>query len=72
MKHLGLYSADNRQRTDPLETLLQAIAGGNSSVLRPVPQDPERPTEAPAGEWPAEEEGEESCTDEDEEGKGGE
>jgi phage terminase small subunit len=72
MKHLGLYSADNRQRTDPLETLLQAIAGGNSSVLRPVPQDPERPTEAPAGERPAEEEGEESCMDEDEEGQGGE
>jgi phage terminase small subunit len=71
MKHLGLYSADNRQRTDPLETLLQAIAGGNSSVLRPVPQDPERPD--PTGEDPPEEEeGESVAGEDDEEEQGGE
>ena len=73
MKHLGLYVADNRQRTDPLETLLLTIAGKTGSALRPVAHDPERPTEDPAGEAPAEEEeeGEGSGGEDDEEGQGG-
>lgn len=72
MKHLGLYGADNRQRTDPLETLLLAIAGKTGSALRPVAQDPERSTEDHAGEDTPEEEGEGSGREDDEEGLGGE
>ena len=45
-KHLGIYEKDNQQRTDPLATLLHAIAKGNGNGFRPVAQDPER-TAAP-------------------------
>jgi len=39
-KILGMYGIDNEQRTNPLATLLQAIAGGNSSAFQPVVNDP--------------------------------
>lgn len=71
MKHLGLYGADNCQRTDPLESLLLAIAGKTGSALRPVPHDPEHPAETPIEEDPPEEEGEGSRVEEDEEEQGG-
>lgn len=40
-KILGMYAIDNSQKTDPLAALLHTIAGGNSSVFRPVQDDPE-------------------------------
>ena len=40
-KHLGLYERDNEQKTDPLTSLLHAIAGGNGSAFKPVADDPE-------------------------------
>jgi phage terminase small subunit len=43
-KHLGTYEKDNQQKTDPLSSLLQRIAGGNGNGFAPVPVDPERPT----------------------------
>lgn len=41
-RHHGLYERDNEQKTDPLTSLLHAIAGGNGSAFRPVADDPER------------------------------
>ncbi len=41
-RHHGLYERDNEQKTDPLTSLLHAIAGGNSSAFKPVADDPER------------------------------
>ena len=42
-KHLGLYARDNQQKTDPLASLLHAIASGNSNGFVPQAVDPERP-----------------------------
>ena len=42
-KHLGLYERDNQQKTDPLASLLHAIASGNSNGFVPQAVDPERP-----------------------------
>lgn len=42
-KHLGLYEKDNQQKTDPLASLLHAIAAGSSNAFRPVADDPEKP-----------------------------
>lgn len=60
MKYLGLYSVDNRQRGDPLEALLQAIAGSNRSTLRPVVGGVSLPEasepEVPEAETPPEDE----------------
>ena len=41
-RHHGLYERDNEQKTDPLTSLLHAIAGGNGSAFQPVADDPER------------------------------
>lgn len=41
-KHLGLYEADNRQKTDPLSELIARIATSNRSAFAPVEHDPER------------------------------
>jgi len=41
-KHLGLYERDNQQKTDPLATLLHAIAKGSGNAFSPVANDPER------------------------------
>ena len=41
-RHHGLYERDNEQKTDPLTSLLHAIAGGNGSAFKPVADDPER------------------------------
>ncbi len=41
-KHLGLYEEDNKQRTDPLASLLARLAGGNGNGFVPVQDDPER------------------------------
>ena len=41
-KHLGLYEEDNKQRTDPLASLLARVAGGNGNGFVPVQDDPER------------------------------
>lgn len=41
-RHHGLYERDNNQKTDPLTSLLHAIAGGNGSAFKPVADDPER------------------------------
>ncbi|MET3512754.1 hypothetical protein ABIC63_000519 [Pseudacidovorax sp. 1753] len=46
-KHLGLYAEDNRQRTDPLASLLHSIASGNSNGFRPVQRDPEHESDEP-------------------------
>ncbi len=40
-KHLGLYEKDNKQKTDPLASLLHAIAKGNGNGFKPVADDPE-------------------------------
>ena len=40
-RHHGLYERDNEQKTDPLTSLLHAIAGGNGSAFKPVADDPE-------------------------------
>ena len=40
-RHHGLYERDNGQKTDPLTSLLHAIAGGNGSAFKPVVDDPE-------------------------------
>lgn len=40
-KHLGMYEKDNQQKTDPLASLLHAIAKGNGNAFQPVAQDPE-------------------------------
>lgn len=42
-KHLGLYEKDNQQKTDPLASLLHAIASGNSNGFKPQAVDPEKP-----------------------------
>lgn len=42
-KHLGLYEKDNQQKTDPLASLLNRIANGNSNGFKPVSDDPEAP-----------------------------
>lgn len=39
MKHLGLFEKDNRQKADPLVTLLQGLSG---NVVGPVADSPER------------------------------
>lgn len=44
-KHLGLYEKDNQQKTDPLASLLNRIANGNSNGFKPVSDDPEAPME---------------------------
>ncbi len=41
-KHLGLYEKDNRQKADPLTSLLHTIAKGNGNGFKPVADDPER------------------------------
>jgi len=41
-KHHGLYERDNNQKTDPLTSLLHAIASGSGSTFKPVADDPER------------------------------
>ena len=41
-RHHGLYERDNEQKTDPLTSLLHAIAGGNGSAFKPVADDQER------------------------------
>lgn len=46
-KHLGLYAEDNRQRTDPLASLLHSIASSNSNGFRPVQHDPDYEGEEP-------------------------
>ena len=38
----GTHEKDNEQKTDPLTSLLHAIAGGNGSAFKPVADDPER------------------------------
>ena len=40
-RHHGLYERDNEQKTDPLTSLLHAIAGGHGSAFKPVADDPE-------------------------------
>lgn len=40
-KHLGLYEKDNKQKVDPLTSLLHTIAGGNNNGFKPVTNDPE-------------------------------
>lgn len=40
-KHLGLYEKDNKQKVDPLTSLLHTIAGGNNNGFKPVANDPE-------------------------------
>lgn len=35
-KHLGLYKEDNKQKVDPLTSLLNTIASGNNSSFKPV------------------------------------
>lgn len=40
-KILGMFGEDNKQRTDPLAQILQAIATSNSSMFNPVSDDPE-------------------------------
>lgn len=39
-KILGMFAVDNEQRTNPLDSLLRAITGGNSSAFQPVASDP--------------------------------
>ncbi len=39
-KILGMFGADHAQQTNPLASLLHAIAGGNSSAILPVSKDP--------------------------------
>ncbi|WP_082033697.1 terminase small subunit [Pseudomonas sp. PI1] len=46
-KHLGLYEKDNEQKTDPLTSLLHAIAKNSSNAFTPVADDPEHNTPAP-------------------------
>lgn len=41
-KHLGMYEKDNKQKTDPLTSLLHSIAGGSGSAFKPIANDPER------------------------------
>ena len=41
-KHHGLYERDNSQKTDPLTSLLHALASGSGSAFKPVADDPER------------------------------
>jgi phage terminase small subunit len=41
-KHHGLYERDNSQKTDPMTSLLHAIASGSGSAFKPVADDPER------------------------------
>lgn len=48
-KHLGTYERDNKQKTDPLASLLQRIANGNSNGFQPVLDDPEAKERPPAG-----------------------
>lgn len=43
-KHLGLYQKDNEQKTDPLASLLHALANGNGNGFKPVQDDPEAPS----------------------------
>ena len=40
-KHLGLYEQDNRQKADPLTSLLATITQGSSNGFKPVSEDPE-------------------------------
>jgi phage terminase small subunit len=40
-KHLGLYEQDNRQKADPLTSLLTAITQGSGNGFKPVSEDPE-------------------------------
>lgn len=49
-KHFGLYEKDNQQKTDPLASLLHAIASGSGNGFAPVATDPERaaPAEKPS------------------------
>ena len=49
-KHFGLYEKDNQQKTDPLASLLHAIASGGGNGFAPVATDPERsaPAEKPS------------------------
>lgn len=47
-RHLGLYEKDNQQKTDPLASLLHAIASGGGNGFTPVAHDPERVVAAPA------------------------
>ena len=49
-KHFGLYEKDNQQKTDPLASLLHAIASGSGNGFAPVAADPERaaPAEKPS------------------------
>lgn len=47
-KHLGMYEKDNKQKTDPLTSLLHSIAGGSGSAFKPVANDPERTRDSKA------------------------
>jgi len=40
-KHLGLYEADNKQKVDPLASLLQRITNSSTNGFTPVLDDPE-------------------------------
>lgn len=42
-RHLGLYEKDNQQKTDPLASLLHALANGTGNGFKPVALDPEMP-----------------------------
>lgn len=42
-KHLGVYEKDNKQKVDPLSTLLHRISNGNANGFKPVQDDPESP-----------------------------
>lgn len=41
-KHFGLFEEDNKQKTDPLTSLLESIATNNGSTFKPNPVDPEQ------------------------------
>lgn len=46
-KYLGLYEKDNKQKTDPLKTLLDRITNANTNGFVPVEDDPEAKPAAP-------------------------
>lgn len=40
-KHLGLYERDNKQKADPLASLLERVCSSNGNGFAPVAQDPD-------------------------------
>ena len=48
-KYLGTYERDNRQKSDPLTSLLNRLTNGNANGFKPVADDPEMPSAPPTG-----------------------